>query len=264
VCLVIGFLLLPPERCAAQKKTSAAIVAVPKNDPAFGKRLDNLFKINAPDWVEGFELALGMGESAVPPLAQKLIAEKNQERRLLWIAAYGLAARAPQKFHARLRLKGAERSLAMFALAIGPTQVEGETLVRKVLAANADAVELIATCLALARFEDRTHGVPRKLLASQDPGELGSALYVNPRMSPKEIQNHLEGMGAKPAHLDLVWRGYYLATARTVAEKRALPGRKTAALAALAIGASKTRKAAALLLACGGAGHKLTEEVVQG
>ena len=264
VCLVIGILLLGPKRGAAQEKTSAAIVAVSKNDPAFGKRLNNLFKINAPDWAEGFELALGMGESVVPPLAHKLITEKNQERRLLWIAAYGLAARAPQKFYASLRLKGAERSLAMFALAIGPIQADGETSVRRMLAANADAAEVIATCLALARFEDRTQGVPKKLLASQDPGELGSALYVNPSMSPQEIKGRLAGMRAKSAHVDLVWRGYYLATARTVAEERALPGRREAALAALASAASKTRKAAALLLARGGAGHKLTEEVIQG
>jgi len=269
LCLVIGILLLPPEHAVAQEQTSAAIVAVPENDRAFGKRLDKLFKIGAPDWAEGFELALDMGESVAPPLAHKLILEKNQKRRLLWIAAYGLASRSPQKLYQSLKLKGSEKSLAMFVLAVGPTQAKGAASLRRALGPSADTAEVVATCLALARFRDRDQGVPKRLFASQDPGELGSALYVNPSLSHQEILGHLRGMRAKAAHLDLVWRGYYLASARTAAEKKALPSRRTGALEALTAPGSKTRqaetrKAAALLLARSGSAPPLTPSVLAG
>lgn len=266
LCLVIGFPVLAPERAAAQDQTSATILAVPENDRAFGRRLESLFKIDTSDWAVGFELALGMGESAAPPLRRKLLREKNQERRLLWIAAYGLAANAPHELYQRLKLKGAERSMAMFVLAMGPARAEGARSLQDALRSGSDTVATIVTCLALARFEDRTQGVARKLLASQDPGKLGTALYVNPSLSPQEISAHLEGVRVRPQHKDLVWRGYYLATARTAAEKKALPGRRAAAVNALASAAtgSKIRPAAALFLARAGPGQRLTEELIQG
>lgn len=223
-----------------------------------------MFKINAPDWAEGFELALGMGESVAPPLSYKLSVERNQELRLLWIAAYGLASRSPQKLYARLKLKGAERSLAMFVLAIGPTQVEGEAWVRKVLDPASDTTAAIATCLALARFQNRTYGVPRRLLISQDPGELGSALFTNPCVSPETLAQQLAPLRSRTQRLDLVWRGYYLATARTAAEKKVLPNRRIAALEAITSQDSNVRKAAALLLARSDAGQRLTQRVMEG
>lgn len=264
LCLIIGIPVLGPEQGAAQDQTSAAIVSVPENDRAFGRRLEELFKINAPDWSEGFELALDMGESAAPPLAHKLTVERNQELRLLWIAAYGLAARSPHKQYARLKLKGAERSLAMFVLAIGPTQADGEAWVRKVLDGASDTTAAIATCLALARFENRTQGVTRRLLASQDPGELGAALYSDPSLSPEEISRHLAPMRARNERVDLVWRGYYLAAARTAADRKVLPARQAAALKAITSPDLQVRKAAALLLARSAPGQPLPQEIIAG
>ena len=259
--VVIGILLLAPEPVVAQEETSADVVSVRENDSVFRKRLDELFKISAPDWAEGFELALDMGGSAAPPLRFRLIRENNQKRRLLWIAAYGLAARAPQGVYARRRLKGPERVLAMLALAIGPTQAEGARSLHRTLEGNTDAAEVIATCLALARFGDRTLGVPQKLLASSDPGELASALYVNPRLSAQDVSDRLRSVRGKVAHHALVWRGYYLGAARTVAERNALRSRREAARQALTDPRSEVCRESAWLLAQDASGLNLAKEV---
>ncbi|MHC4851503.1 MAG: hypothetical protein ACYTGO_14595 [Planctomycetota bacterium] len=249
---------------AAQRETSADIVAVPETDRNFQRRLEELFKIGAPDWAEGFELALDMGGSATPPLRNRLIHESNKMRRLLWVAAYGLAARAPQALYFNRKLKGPERVLAMFVLALGPTQAEGARSIQESLGGNTDTAEAIASCLALARFGDRNRGLPKKLLSSQDPGRLAAALYVNPRLSRPEVSNRLRAMRATVAHHPLVWRGYYLAAARTAAEKTALQGRREAALRALADPRNEARKTAALLLAQNPSGLKLPADTLRG
>ena len=265
--LVIGILLLAPERAPGQEQTSAEVVSIPQADRVFRKRLARLFNISASDWAEGFELALDMGASAAPPLRFRLTRENNPKRRLLWVAAYGLAARAPQSVYARTKLKGAERVLAMLLLALGPTQAEGAGSLHRTLQGNADTAEIIATCLALARFGDRTRGVPGKLLASSEPGELASALYVNPRLSGREVSVRLRSLRGKVAHRALVWRGYYLAAARTVAETNAVRSRRESARQTLTDSHSAARREAAWLLAqdvsAADPSKQLTKEVLQ-
>lgn len=215
-------------------------------------QLEHAFAESQPaSWRRGWQIVYDIGPPLAPLLWQRQQDEHNVRARLVWLAAYALAAgpAASDKLLDPPWLRQAhstERLLALLEIATSEWPLAEAPDPRDLLTIVDQPSTRIAAALALSRLDSPT-ALPRDWFGQPDPdpGLVAAASMCGGAPKGPHLQRWLKGDPSEPATA-LVWRAVFLSRFPPIGDERTamalravgLPGEANAAIrdaAALAL-----------------------------